>query len=65
MDREQSVAFELVVLKKDLPERQIWQDHRGRNSERFPFDNRSNGQRVEAFELVVLWKGWLDEKSSF
>lgn len=24
-----------------------WQDHRGRNSERFPFDNRPNGQRAE------------------
>lgn len=24
-----------------------WQDHRGRHSERFPFDNRPNGQRAE------------------
>jgi hypothetical protein len=24
-----------------------WQDHRGRNNERFPFDNRPNGQRAE------------------
>ncbi|CAM0913329.1 unnamed protein product [Alopecurus aequalis] len=24
-----------------------WQDHSGRNHERFPFDNRQNGQRVE------------------